>query len=218
VADTTCAWCNGQAENGLAYIMSAPNTCTACGSTQFRSSNTTCSVCAKDNTCASATCQGGSGLTRMYGGPSISSVYTPALNGINLAILLSRYADGITTFDTPIQIHAGTTVAETTNPWFQLDLGANTQANIDNIVFYNRDGQWGCRTFAPNDGTCASVYNDPTLVWNAVGQGAYIGLSDQPLSILNPNFATGQCTGPSSRNCRCGWLTVYNATNDGAGA
>ena len=129
----------------------------------------------------------------------------------------TRYGDGVTMFDTPIQPHTGTTAAEQTNPWFQLDLGASpVTVNIDSIKFWNRNGQWGCRTFAPNGGACGTVLNSAQQ-WNAVGQGAYIGLSDTALSVLNPNFATGQCAGSFSRNCRCGYLTVYNSSNSGTG-
>jgi hypothetical protein len=52
--DSTCQFCSQTVENGAAFIVSASNTCTQCSLYTYRSSNTTCTACPKDNTVSSA--------------------------------------------------------------------------------------------------------------------------------------------------------------------
>jgi hypothetical protein len=53
--DASCQYCSQTVENGAAFILSAANTCTQCPLYTYRSDNTTCSACPKDDTVSRAT-------------------------------------------------------------------------------------------------------------------------------------------------------------------
>mmetsp|Transcript_16366 Transcript_16366/g.42491 ORF Transcript_16366/g.42491 Transcript_16366/m.42491 type:complete len:726 (-) Transcript_16366:181-2358(-) len=214
-----CQWCSGVVQLGAAYVLSAPNTCTRCGQYTYRSTNTTCSACPKDLTCAQATCQANSGVTQLSGQASMSSIYGPALNGVTQNQFLARWNDGVQGYS-PIGPHSGTNLAngDLTNPWIQIDLGANTRlVGIDRMVVYNRPGTLACRLFAQNNGNCRTVIDERTRTWDGPSEGAILGISDTPLTTSTTSFTPNPCRTPGQRNCRCAYLTRYNATNNGLG-
>lgn len=213
-----CLSCTTRVENQVAWVLNSQNTCTSCAADEYRSGPMRCSTCAKTNTCAAATCQPNSGVTRITGQASMKSYYGPAVNGITLSQYLARYGDGVIGFN-PTGIHSGTNAAagDTTWPWLQVDLGASTTMSMRNMVLYNRDGTWGCRTFAPNDRNCNQVRTIIGRVWNGPNQGAILGLSDTPLTSSTNSVPSTMCTGPTSRNCRCGFLSVYSFAQQGVG-
>jgi hypothetical protein len=217
--DANCLFCNQRVEFGASYVLSAPNTCTACPPYTYRSNNATCTACPKANTCAAATCQANSGVTRLTGQASMSSIYGGAFNGgVTLSQYLARWGDGVVTFN-PIGPHSGTSTAlgDLTNPWLQVDLGANVAVTgIDRLVLYNRDGTWACRLLSPTSG-CRNVFSQLTRTWNQANQGAIMGLSNSPLTTAMTTFYPNQCNNPGDTNCRCGFITRYNATNNNRG-
>eukprot|EP00038_Savillea_parva_P031288 m.84596 g.84596 ORF g.84596 m.84596 type:complete len:720 (-) comp9600_c1_seq1:230-2389(-) len=218
ISDTICLMCNQVVQDGSAYILSGRNTCTRCSASQYRSDNQTCTPCPKDNSCAAATCQANSGVTMVTGQASMSSVYLPALNSVSLSDYLARWNDGVTGYN-PIGPHSGTdtSLGNLVNPWLQVDVGSTSNLQgLDRIVFYNRPGNCGSRTFTGTTG-CANIFGQANRVWNATGQGAVLGVSDSPLTASNTQFPTTMCTNPGDRNCLCGRLTQYNTTNNGVG-
>mmetsp|Transcript_139772 Transcript_139772/g.197947 ORF Transcript_139772/g.197947 Transcript_139772/m.197947 type:complete len:724 (-) Transcript_139772:126-2297(-) len=218
--NANCQRCSARVELQAAYILSGPNSCTRCPQYTYRNSNTTCAACPKDATCAAATCQANSGLTKLTGQASMSSVYPPVLNGgITLGQYLGRWNDGIYGYN-PIGPHSGVsaTNGDMTNPWLQVDLGQGTTIlGIDRMVLYNRDGTWGCRLFAAQSGACPGVPGQTARVWNGPNEGAIMGVSDSPLTTSTSNFYPNPCTNPGDRNCRCGMITRYNRTGNGMG-
>ena len=218
ISDTVCLACNQVVQDGSAYILSGRNTCTQCSASQYRSDNETCTSCPKDNSCAAATCQANSGVTMVTGQASMSSVYLPALNSVSLSDYLARWNDGVTGFN-PIGLHSGTdaSLGNMNNPWLQVDVGSTSNLQgLDRIVFYNRDGNCGSRTFAGTTG-CPNIAGLTDRVWNATGEGAVLGVSDSPLNTTGTVFPTTMCANPGDRNCLCGRLTQYNTTNNGIG-
>eukprot|EP00038_Savillea_parva_P005973 m.160945 g.160945 ORF g.160945 m.160945 type:complete len:740 (+) comp12009_c0_seq1:35-2254(+) len=214
-----CSECLAVVEGGAAYVVNATtNQCQLCGSTTYRSAANTCTACPKDNSCATATCQADSVVTQLSGVPSVSSVYTPALNGITMAQYLARYNDGVTGFN-PLGIHTGTNrgAGELVNPFLQVNYtlpdGNNPIGSINRFVFYNRPGNCGFRSLNRGTGCGRNL---------ATNNGAIFGVSDTALvaptsNAVTSTFPTAFCSSLVTTNCICGQITSYIATSNGIG-
>ena len=217
--------CRPDAQDGQAYVLNQTSgTCYLCPAGTYKSGPSTCSVCGKDSSCAVASCQvNGNGLQRLAGQGSFSSIYAPWLNSRTIDDINSRWGDGVYSFGN-FQPHSGTSTADRNNPWVQVDLGQYTQlTGIQNIMFWNRQGRWGCRTLGQNNGgICNAVLGNVGRQWTGANEGAIFGVSDSPLNLAQTSttsysWPTTMCSSSVQTNCVCGRMTTYNNTNGGRG-
>eukprot|EP00041_Stephanoeca_diplocostata_P011721 m.193866 g.193866 ORF g.193866 m.193866 type:complete len:729 (+) comp18642_c1_seq1:136-2322(+) len=207
-ANLSCSYCDTDVQGGRSWYLAGSTNCSRCGPYSYKSSNSSCAVCPKDATCQSATCQANSGSVLIDGTPSIESFHAGSVGGRTLSAWLATYNDGSSS---PL-IHGGTSGAALVNPWFQVDVGQHVSLQgVDRIVFTNRAGHWGCRTFAQNNGNCGRVRADTSLVWNGTNEGALFGVSDNPISTFADTVPLQACV-PGRRDCRCALLSKYNAS------